>query len=391
MTQLNINLDMDKLTEDILSSDLNSATKGLAIAVFNAYMEAERDAHVQAKSRERSSDRQDMRNGYYQRDYKMPFGKITLKVPRTRSGEFSTELFEKYQRMDQSLVLTLVESVVSGVSTRKVTKIVETLCGENVSKSFVSSVMKRLDPEIQAFRSRPLHLKQYPYVYVDAMYIKVRENHRVVSKAVYIAQGVTTENYREILGFMISGEESTESWSEFFQDLRARGLTKPKLIISDAHSGLKAAIKAQFLNSPWQRCVFHFLRNIVQVMPRKNSKAERAALKRIFYSSTIAHARQYKAEFIDMVKDQPKYEEALEKLDNGFDDALQFLVEPEAYHVSLRTTNSLERVNSEIRRREKVIGIFPNMDSAVRLIGSVIIDIHEGFQSSSRKFLKEDK
>lgn len=348
MTQLNFNLDMDKLTADILSSDLNAATKGLVVALFNAYMEEERDAHVQAKSRERNIERQDMRNGYYQRDYKMPFGKITLKILRTRSGEFSTELFEKYQRMDQSLVLTLVESVISGVSTRKVTKVVETLCGENVSKSFVSNVMKRLDPEVDAFQSRPLHLKQYQYVYVDAMYIKVRENHRVVSKAVYIAQGVSTENFRELLGFMVSGEESKASWTEFFQDLRARGLTKLKMIISDAHAGLKAAIKAEFLNCPWQRCAFHFMQNIASVMPRKDSQSERAALKRIFNSETLAHAKQFKAEFISMVDHNPKYTQAIEKLEEGFDDALQLITQPQSYHVSLRTSNSLERVNREI-------------------------------------------
>ncbi|MFP3359149.1 transposase, partial [Planococcus sp. SIMBA_143] len=173
---------------------LNAATKGLAVAIFNAYTEAERDAHVQAKTRERSEERQDMRNGYYERDYTLPVGRLRLRVPRTRSGAFSTGLFEKYQRMDQSLVLSLVDSVVSGVSTRKVTKIVEALCGKSVSKSFISDIMKRLDPEIEAFRTRPLNLKQYRYLYVDAMYIKVRENHRVVSKAVYIAQGINEGN-----------------------------------------------------------------------------------------------------------------------------------------------------------------------------------------------------
>lgn len=188
MTQLNFSLDMDKLTEEILGSNLNSVTKGLAVVVFNAYMESERDEFVQANNRERSEDRQDMRNGYYTRDYKLPIGNITLRVPRTRSGEFSTELFERYQRMDQSLVLTMMEAIISGVSTRKVTKIVEALCGETVSKSFVTDIMKRLDPEIKTFRTRPLNEKKYDYLYVDAMYIKVRENGRVVSKAVYIAQ-----------------------------------------------------------------------------------------------------------------------------------------------------------------------------------------------------------
>src|SRR5699024_6800370 len=390
MTQLNFNLDMDKLTEEILGSNLNSVTKGLAVAVFNAYMEAERDAHVQAKNRERNAERQDMRNGYYQRDYKLPIGRITLKVPRTRSGEFSTELFERYQRMDQSLVLTLVESVISGVSTRKVTKIVETLCGEAVSKSFVSDVMQRIDPDVKAFRERPLHLKTYDYVYVDAMYIKVRENRRVVSKAVYIAQGVTSEHYREILGFMVSGSESTENWAEFFQDLRERGLTKPKLIISDAHAGLKAAIKQEFTDCPWQRCTFHFLQNMFRVMPRKNCEEERKMLKLIFRAETVKHARVRKDQFIEMVKDNPKYDKVVEKLEEGFEDAIQFMFEPEDYDGSLRTSNSLERVNREIRRREKVIGIFPNLESAVRLIGSVIIDIHETFQGSKRKLFQRN-
>lgn len=388
MTQLNINLDMDKLTEQILSSDLNSVTKGLAVAVFNAYMEAQRDQFVQAKNRERSEDRQDMRNGYYMRDFKLPVGNITLRVPRTRSGEFSTDLFDRYQRMDQSLVLAMMESVINGVSTRKVSNIVEALCGETVSKSLVSDIMTRLDPEIEAFRTRPLNEKTYDYLYVDAMYIKVRENGRVVSKAVYIAQGVTKEHYREILGFMVSGVESKDLWTTFFQDLRARGLTKPKLIISDAHAGLIEAIKHEFTNCPWQRCSFHFTQNIVQVMPRNDSKTEREMLRRIFKSSSLKEAEVRRDAFINHVKDNPKYEKAVEKLDEGFTDATQYMYEPQDYYVSLKTTNGVERINREIRRREKVIGIFPNVDSAVRLIGSVIIDIHELFQEPNRRLFQ---
>ncbi|WP_275431563.1 IS256 family transposase [Salinicoccus roseus] len=389
MTQLKFNLDMDELTEQILSSNLNAATKGLAVAIFNAYMEAERDAHVQAKTRERSEERQDMRNGYYERDYTLPVGRLRLRVPRTRSGAFSTGLFEKYQRMDQSLVLSLVESVVSGVSTRKVTKIVEALCGESVSKSFISDIMKRLDPEIEAFRTRPLHLKQYRYLYVDAMYIKVRENHRVVSKAVYIAQGINEGNFREVLGFMVSEEESEQAWTAFFQDLRHRGLTLPKLIISDAHAGLKAAIRKEFVGSAWQRCTFHFTTNITHAMPRKDSTEQRRLLKRIFNAETPQHAKSCKAEFEAFVADDPKYEKALDILDAGFEDDIQFMMEPQAHHVSLKTSNSLERINREIRRREKVIGIFPNIDSALRLIGSILLDCHEIMTATNRKFLKD--
>jgi len=390
MTQLNFNLDMDQLTEEILGSDLNSVTKGLAVAVFNAYMEAERDEFVQAKNRERSEDRQDMRNGYYQRDYKLPVGRITLKVPRTRSGEFSTELFERYQRMDQSLVLTLMESVISGVSTRKVTKIVETLCGESVSKSFVSSVMERLDPEIEAFQNRALHAQDYEFLYVDAMYIKVRENHRIVSKAVYIAQAVTTEHYREIVGFMISGEESFESWQTFFQDLRYRGMNDPKMVISDAHEGLKKAVKFEFKDASWQRCTFHFLQNIVKTLPKKGSEEARRLLKRIFRAESMMMAEQYRDEFFEYAEGHTKYEDAVKKLDAGFHDATQFLTEAKKYHISLRTSNSLERVNKEVRRREKVINIFPNLEAAVRLIGAVLIDINEDFQSPRRKLFQKN-
>src|SRR5699024_9773603 len=254
MTQLNFNLDMDKLTEEILGSDLTATTKGVAVAGFNAYMEAERDECVQAKNRERNPERQDMRNGYHARGYRLAFGRSTLNMPSSASGEFATVLFVMYQRKDQSLVLTVVESVISGVSTRKVTNIVEKLCGDSVSKSFVSNVMARLDPEIEAFQNRALHAQDYEFLYVDAMYIKVRENHRIVSKAVYIAQAVTTGHYREIVGFMISGEESFESWQTFFQDLRYRGMNDPKMVISDAHEGLKKAVKFEFKDASWQRC-----------------------------------------------------------------------------------------------------------------------------------------
>ena len=388
MTQLNFNLDMEKLTEQILESDLSAAAKGITVAVFNAYMEAERDEFVQAKNRERSEASHDMRNGYYERDYQLPIGSITLKVPRTRSGEFSTELFERYQRMDQSLVLSMMEAVISGVSTRKVTKIVNALCGETVSSSFVSNVMARLDPEVKAFRTRTLTKKQYDYLHVDAMYIKARENHRVVSKAVYVAQGVTSEDYREIVGFMVSGNESYDSWRMFFQDLRYRGLTDPRLVISDAHEGLKKAVREEFKGTTWQRCTVHFIKNIIDTMPKRCDKETKDKLKRIFKAESMMLAEQYKNDFYEHVENDPKYATALDRLDAGFTDATQFLNESRKYHISIRTTNSLERVNKEIRRREKVINIFPNEASAVRLLGSVLMDIHENLQKPSNKLFR---
>lgn len=388
MTQLNINLNMEDLTAQIQECNLNALTKSYTIALLNAYMEAERDKHVQAERSEQNDTRQDYRNGYYDREYMLPVGRIKLRVPRTRSGEFSTEVFEKYQRMDQALILTMIESVINGVSTRKVKKLVNALCGEEVSKSFVSNIMKRLDPEIKQFRERPLNLKNYRYVYVDAMYIDVRENHRIVSKAVYIAQGVNDDDYREIIGFMVSGQESEVSWAKFFKDLRARGLGTPEIVISDAHEGLKKAIKGEFLGASWQRCTVHFLKNIIDVMP-KDSSAERHALKLIFKATNPLNAKKYKAEFEALVSGNPKFDKAVLKLDAGFDDAMQYLVVPELHQKHIRTTNSLERVNEEVRRRENVIRIFPNVASAVRLVGAVLMDEHENMLARRNRFLSE--
>ena len=182
---------MDLLKESIINSNLDSVIKSAIVLILNEFMEKERDDYLQAAAYERSAERRDYRNGYYERDLMMSIGKIQLKVPRTRNGEFSTTVFEKYARCDQAFVLSMLEMVMNGVSTRKVTKIVEQLCGENVSKSFVSSLTKQLDPIVNEWANRPLNTTYYPYIFVDAMYIKVREHHSVVSKAVYIATAIT--------------------------------------------------------------------------------------------------------------------------------------------------------------------------------------------------------
>lgn len=387
MTQLNININMEELTEAVLNSNITSMMKSMAVLVFNAYMEAERDEHIRASQYERTISRTDYRNGYYERDFTLSIGRLTLKVPRTRNGDFSTKLFKRYNRMDQAFVLSMVEAVINGVSTKKVSKIVEQLCGETVSKSFVSSAMKHLDPELKEFRERSLTGHTFRYVYFDAMYIKVREDHRVISKAVYIAQGVNDLNKREILGFKVSDQESKETWRSFLQDLRDRGLMQPKLVISDAHQGLKAAIQEVFVGAAWQRCTVHFLRNILDVMPKKDSEEQRQALRKIFRANTLQQALENRQAFEELTGGENRFSKALETLDSGFMDAMQYLQEPEVYHISLRTTNSLERVNREIRRREQVVSIFPNTDSAERLIGAVLMDIHEDWEKNRWTFL----
>lgn len=391
MTQLQFNLDFEKLKEEVLQSDLNDVVKSSIVILFNQYMEMERDQYMKNTSHERNEDRHDYRNGYYDREYMLSVGKVKLKVPRTRSGDFSTELFEKYKRCDKAFLLSMLEMVINGVSTRKVTKVVEQLCGEKVSKSMVSELTKKLDPVVKEWANRPLDRQYYNYIYVDAMYIKVREYHRVVSKAVYIALGVNSQDRREILGFRVANSESKETWIEFFESLKSRGLQPPKLVISDAHEGLKAAITKSFLNTSWQRCTVHFLRNIIDVFPKKDSKEAKTHLKEIFKAPTLDISRMLKDEFIAKYEDDKRYTKAIETLDAGYEDAIQFYAEDPDTHTHIKTTNVLERINSEIRRREAVIRIFPNEESAFRLIGSVLMDCEERMDTGGKKFIYRTK
>lgn len=387
MTQVQFNLNVDVLKEAIVNSNLDMVIKSAVVLVLNEFMEKERDDYLKAAPYERAVERRDYRNGYYERELLMSIGNIALKVPRTRNGEFSTTVFEKYARCDQAMVLSMLEMVVNGVSTRKVTNIVEQLCGKNVSKSFVSSLTQKLDPIVNEWAGRPLNTTYYPYVFADAMYIKVREHHRVVSKAVYIATAITENHTREILGLSVDHTESFESWSRFFQQLKSRGLQSPKLIISDAHQGLQKAIQREFIGTAWQRCNVHFKRNIIDKLPKKDSAEIRMMIKRVFEAVTIEDVRQFKDELMNRFSNESRFGKALAILDEGFEDTIQYMNFPEAIRIHIRSTNSLERLNQEVRRRERVIRIFPNSQSAYRLVGAVLMHYHVS-DYSKRKSLK---
>jgi len=389
MTQLQFNLDLDLLKESVINSNLDMVIKSALVLVLNEVMENERDDYLRAASYERSPNRRDYRNGYYERELILGIGKVKLKVPRTRNGEFSTSVFEKYARCDQALVLSMLEMVINGVSTRKVTHIVEQLCGENISKSFVSSLTQKLDPIVNDWSKRPLNVMYYPYIFVDAMYIKVREHNQVISKAVYIATAITEKNTREILGLSVDHAEDFDSWSRFFQQLKSRGLQSPKLVISDAHLGLQKAIQRDFIGTSWQRCTVHFKRNIIGKLPKKDSAEIRTMIKRVFEAVTVEDIRRFKNELMNQFGDEAKYAKALETLDEGFEDAIQYQNFPEKLHPHIRSTNSLERLNQEVRRREKVIRIFPNTQSAFRLVGSVLMQYQEDY--SKRKIILNKK
>ena len=390
MTQVHFTLNSEEVQNIIERSVNDDVSKKILTTVFNQLMENQRTEYIQANAYERSECRQSQRNGYYEREFTTRVGTLDLKVPRTRDGEFSPTVFERYQRNEQALLASMLEMYVSGVSTRKVSKIVEELCGKSVSKSFVSSLTEELDPMVNEWQNRSLSGRNYPCVMTDVLYLKVREDHRVLSKSCHIAIGITEDGEREVIGFMIQNEESEDTWSIFFEYLKERGLQGTELIISDAHKGLVTAIRKSFTNASWQRCQIHFLRNIFTTIPKKNSKPFREAVKAIFKFTDIDLARAAKNRIVDDYIEQPKYKKACESLDSGFEDAFQYTVIGNGY-TRLKSTNLLERLNQEIRRREKIIRIFPNRASANRLIGAILMDMHEEWLSSTRKYIKFDQ
>ena len=385
MTQIHFTLDSNELQELISNSGADQASVLILTKLFNTLMEKQRDEYCQVESYERTENRVSQRNGYYERALTTRVGTLNLLVPRTRDGKFSTDMFERYQRNEKALVSAMLEMYVTGVSTRKVGTIVETLCGKHVSKSYVSSITKLLDDEVIAFQQRSIE-KKIPYMMTDVLYIKVREDHRVKSKAVHIAIGVDSKGFKNVLGFMISNSESEASWALFYNTMIDRGLKNVEMVISDAHQGQVNAIQKCFTESVWQRCQIHFIRNVMDRLPKKNTEDVRRELKDLFRIHDIEAARVNKIKILN--KFEIKYPSMCECLDSGFEDAFQFTATDSTRYNRLKSTNLLERLNQEIRRRERVIRIFPNVQSAERLIGSMLIDIEEEWQTCNKRYIE---
>ena len=387
MTQVHFTLNLEEIQNLIDVEVKDNTAKNILTKVFNELMEKERDEYLDNEAYQRDPNRVTYRNGYYDRDYTTQVGTLPLRVPRTRDGKFSTEIFERYQRNEKALLLTMLEMYIQGVSTRKVSKVIENLCGKTYSKSFISSLTKQLDEEVRQWRHHDLSPVRYPYLVVDVIYIKVRENHKVVSKACHIAIGISEEGKRRLLGFDISDGESDYSWSRFFNHLKERGLNGLKMVISDAHAGLVKAIKETFINVSWQRCQVHFLRNILDKTPKKETKEFKEDIKALFRIQDIKIARIVKNELFKKYEGEKKYQASLSILDEGFEDAFTYLNES-VIHSRLKSTNCLERLNEEIRRRERVIRIFPNVESAYRLIGAMLIDQDEEWLTADRIYIQ---
>ena len=385
MSQVNITVEYEEMVA-LLSKDRNEAFAALMKKVLDAFLLAESEEQVGAGKHERSEDRADYRNGTRDRPLITRIGKIQLKVPRHRNVPFVTMIFDSYQRSEAALISTMVEMVIQGVSTRKVTNVVEELCGTSFSKSTVSELCKRLDEVVNQFKNRPL-TTPYMFVITDAKYFKVRENHSIVSKAFMVAMGITADGRREIIGFDTYETESEPTWIQFLTSLKDRGLTDINMITSDAHSGLIAALKRVYPEVPWQRCQYHFLKNILHEAPKKEQAGLQTELRDMFTAKTMKEARKLRDEIINDYKDvAPK---AMEILDNGFEDAMTVMLLPNGMRTPLRTTNYMERENGELERRSAVIRIFPNVASLNRLMGAVLIDRHDLMSTRNALFTKE--
>ncbi len=385
MAQINLTLEQEELLE-LLAGNREEAFKHLVEKLLNQVLLVESASQLQAEPYERADDRQDYRNGSRVRSLTTRIGTIELEVPRHRNVPFQSLLFENYKRSEAALISTMVELVINGVSTRKVSRVIETLCGKEVSKSLVSEACKKLDPEIDAFRKQSLEGKEFPFVMIDATYFKVREDHKIVSKALMLAIGITSEGKKEVIGFNVYDDESNPTWMDFLTDLKKRGLQGVMMFTSDAHPSILSSIVKVFPGIPWQRCQFHFTRNIIDQVPKNYQTGIAAELREMFTSLTIEQARKRKNEIINDYSDIAP--NAMDILDNGFEDAMTVLSLPEEVRVHLRTSNTLERINRELKRRSDVIKIFPNSASLLRLMGAVIIEHNDIYSMQKAVFFK---
>ena len=356
------------LFQEAQSGLLNNSAflKDLLAKSLQGILEEEFMAQIGAGPYQRTEERRGYRNGNYSRQVKTRVGSLELVVPRDRDGDFSTELFERYQRNEKALTLTLIEMYLQGVSTRKVGNIVEELCGHRVSKSQVSDLAKTLDQDLEAWRNRPL-TKDYAYVLVDALYEKVRQGGRVVSRANFVAMGVAKDGHREIIGCRTANSESGSEWKEFLKSLIDRGLNSPSLVVSDDHSGLTEAIESCFTGTCWQRCQVHYMRNYIGKLKKKEMSELVPMLKRAFESADKKEALEQVKLLTSKLCEMERFEVA-DWLESTVEDTLNVYSIPERHRKKLRSSNVLERYNRELRRRTRIIGIFPNAQSCERLL-----------------------
>lgn len=384
MTDITMAL-MELLRKHELDIDGDFLREGVQL-LMQMLIELEASEQIGAGRYERSSERVTQRNGYRARLWETRVGEVPLQIPKLRQGTYFPSLLEPRKRSEQALLAVIQEAYVKGVSTRKVDDLVQALGLSGVDKSKVSRITKGLDELVQDFRQRPLE-QEYPYLWLDALYLKVRQNHRVVSMAVVVAVAVTQEGERTVLGFDVGASEEEAFWLEFLRSLVKRGLKGVQLVISDAHEGLKTAVNTVFAGSSWQRCRVHFMRNVLAHIPKGDKAVVAAAVRTIFAQPNREAAGQqmrYVAETI-----APHWPEAARLLLNAEEDVLAFMAFPKAHWTRIYSTNLLERLNKEVKRRTKVVEIFPDIPSVIRLVGTLLAEADDEWQIRRRYFSKD--
>jgi len=346
-------------------------------------MEVEVEQQIGAKKHERTEERSNYRNGSRKRRWETRVGEIELAIPKLRQGSYYPSLLEPRRPAEQALLAVVQEAYLKGVSTRKVDDLLKALGLTGIDKSKVSRICKELDQMVEEFRQRKLQ-ESYPYVWLDAVYLKVRQNHRVVSLALVIAVGVDEQGERHLLGFDLGGSEEQAFWLAFLRSLVKRGLKSVQLVISDAHEGLKKAINQVFAGASWQRCRVHFMRNLLARIPHRDKQAVADAVRLIFDQPSHPSAVDQLHQLVE--KMNPIYPKAATLLLDAETDILAYKTFPNKHWRRIHSTNLLERLNREIKRRTKVVGVFPDQPSVIRLVGSLLMEIDDDWRATQRKY-----
>ena len=358
------------------------AFRSLLQKVVQDALESEMENFLEAGPYERTETRRGYRAGYYSRRMETRVGTLTLRVPQDRDGNFKTELFERYQRSEKALVSSMMEMYIEGVSTRKVAKVTEVLCGTEFSAATVSSLTKKMDESLKKFANRPL-TEAYPYIILDARYEKVRIDGIVQNQAVLIALGISWDGRREVLGVELAQKESKSIWKDFLIGLKERGLHGVEFVVSDDHCGICNAVSAVLTEAIWQRCYVHFLRNALDHMPKKHiDPACMMELRWIYDRRTIDEAMSDLKAWLS--KWSEKYPTLCEWVEENIGETLSFYKLPHVHHKHLKSTNMLERMNQEIKRRTHIIRTFPNRESCLRMVRALAVETHEAWQVETR-------
>lgn len=370
-----------------VSDDVDFLREGVR-ALAQALMEAEVTQQVGAGRYERTAERTGERNGHRERRWDTRVGSITLQVPRVRAGSYFPSLLEPRRRAERALVAVVQEAYVQGVSTRRVDELVQSLGLVGMSKSQVSLLCGELDAEVERFRTRPVSAARYPYVWLDATYVKARANGRVAGQAVVIAIGLNAESgQREVLGLDVGPSEDGAFWLGFLRSLVARGLAGVQLVVSDAHEGLKTAIGSVLHGASWQRCRVHFVRNALALVPKSAQQLVAATIRTVFAQPEPDMARQQWRHVADGFRS--RYPKLAMLMDRAESDVLAYLAFPPDHWRQIWSNNPLERLNREVKRRTDVVGIFPNDAAIVRLVGMILAEQHDEWQVGRRYFSAE--